>query len=162
MGSYTEGLIRLVGERSPLKVLADTPSRLEDLYWELKDKKLSNSYGEGKWTARQILAHLTDSESTYGFRVRLALAQDHPTIQPYDQDAWVNLYRQGIDASLAVEVFRSLRTWNLALFRTLTAEQLSRGAFHPERGEEPVAMMIALLAGHDLNHLAQLERIVAS
>jgi hypothetical protein len=159
MSSYTQTLVALVGEANPLKVLADTPSRLEDLYWELKEKKLSSSYGEGKWTARQILAHLADSESTYGFRVRLALAKDHPTIQPYDQDAWMRLYQGGIDASLAVEVFRSLRTWNLALFRTLTSEQMSRGAFHPERGEEPVALMIALLAGHDLNHLAQLERI---
>ncbi len=159
MSAYTERLIGLAGDRDPLEILSETPSRLEDLYWELKDKKLGSSYGEGKWTARQILAHLVDSEGAYGFRVRLALAEDRPTIQPYDQDAWMGLYRT-IDSELAVEVFRSLRTWNLTLFRTLTPEQRARGAFHPERGEEPVGRMIALLAGHDLNHLAQLEHIV--
>jgi|WetSurMetagenome_2_1015567.scaffolds.fasta_scaffold78811_2 hypothetical protein len=158
MSAYTERLIGLVGERDPLEVLGQTPSRLEDLYWEVKDKKLGSSYGEGKWTARQILAHLTDTEGAYGFRVRLALAEDRPTIQPYDQDGWMNLYRT-IDAELAVEVFRSVRTWNLTLFRSLTPAQRERGAFHPERGEEPVGRMIALLAGHDLNHLAQLEAI---
>jgi len=160
MSAYTERLIGLVGQREVHEVLAETPSRLEDLYWDLKDKKLGTSYGEGKWTAREILAHLADTEGAYGFRVRLALAEEHPTIQPYDQDAWLGLY-QGIDASLAVEVFRSLRAWNLALFGSLTPEQCARGAFHPERGEEAVGVMIALLAGHDLNHLAQLDRIAA-
>ena len=65
----------------------------------------------------------------------------------------------GIDASLAVESLRSLRTWNLELVRSLTPEQMDRGAFHPERGEEPVGRMISLIAGHDLNHLAQLDLI---
>jgi hypothetical protein len=160
MSAYTEHLIGLIGQRDPLAVLAETPVRLEDLYWELKDKKLGSSYGEGKWTAREILAHLVDSESTYGFRIRLALAEEHPTLQPYDQDAWIRLYK-GIDASLAVETFRALRSWNLALFGGLTPEQRARGAFHPERGEEAVDTMIALLAGHDLNHLAHLEQIAA-
>jgi len=158
MTAYTDRLLALVGDRDPEQVLADMPSRLEDAYWELKDKKLGVPFGEGKWTAREILAHLVDVEAAWAFRVRLALTVDHPTIQPYDQDAFVGLYK-GIDASLAVEVFRSLRTWNLELVRSLTPEQKARGAFHPERGEEPVGRMIALLAGHDLNHLAQLESI---
>jgi uncharacterized damage-inducible protein DinB len=158
MTAYTDRILALLGERKPEEVLADTPSRLEDAYWELKDKKLGVPFGEGKWTARQILAHLVDVEAAFAFRVRLALTAEHPTLQPYDQDAFVGLYK-GIDASLAVEVFRSLRTWNLELVRSLTPEQTARGAFHPERGEEPVSLMLALLAGHDLNHLAQLEAI---
>lgn len=160
MNAYTERLIGLVGTRNPLEVLADTPSHLEDLYWDLKDKKLGSSYGEGKWTAREILAHLVDAEYANGFRVRLTLAIDHPTIQPWDQDAWIAVYK-GIDASLAVEAFRALRGWNLALFESLTTEQRERVALHPERGEETIGTMIAALAGHDLNHLAQLERIAA-
>ncbi len=161
MNAYTERLIGLVGQREPLAVLQETPSRVEDIYRELKDNKLASSYGEGKWTAREILAHLVDTEGALAFRVRLALATEHPTIQPYDQDAWLALYRT-IDAELAVEVFRSLRTWNLALFRALTPAQRERTAFHPERGEESVGLMIALLAGHDLNHLAQLELIAGT
>lgn len=158
MKTYTERLLGLVGEREPVQILSETPSRLEDLYWELKDKRLSVPFGEGKWTALQIFAHLVDVESVWSFRVRLALTVDRPTVQPYDQDAFVGLYK-GIDASLAVEVFRSARTWNLELVRSLTPEQRARGAFHPERGEEPVGRMISLIAGHDLNHLAQLELI---
>ncbi len=158
MKTYTERLLGLVGEREPVQILSETPSRLEDLYWELKDKRLSVPFGEGKWTALQIFAHLVDVESVWSFRVRLALTVDHPTVQPYDQDAFAGLYK-GIDASLAVEVFRSARTWNLELVRSLTPEQKARGAFHPERGEEPVGRMVSLIAGHDLNHLAQLELI---
>jgi hypothetical protein len=161
MTSYTERVTALVGERDPLEILAETPSHLEDLYWELKAKKLGSSYAVGKWTAREILAHLADTEGVYGFRVRLALTADHPTIQPFDQDGFNRLY-QGIDASLAVEVFRALRSWNLELFRSLTPEQRERAALHPERGEEPVGRIITLLAGHDLNHLAQLEQIAGA
>jgi hypothetical protein len=161
MTTYTERLIALTEGRDPFDVLSETPSRLEDLYWELKDKKLGSSYAAGKWTAREILAHLADTEGVYGFRVRLALAADHPTIQPFDQDGFNRLY-QGIDASLAIEVFRAQRTWNLELFRSLTPAQRERAALHPERGEETVGHIIALLAGHDLNHLAQLERIAGA
>jgi len=158
VNEYRNRQLALVGDRDPLAVLAATPSRLEDLYWELKDKKLGSSFGEGKWTVRQVLAHLVDAEAAMGFRIRLALAVDHPTIQPYDQDAFIGVYGT-IDAGLAVEVFRSLRSWNLEVIRPLTPEQKARGTFHPERGEESLAQMIAMLAGHDLNHLAQLERI---
>ena len=161
MNAYTERLLGLVGERDPVQVLADTPSRLESVYRVLVNDKLDVSFGPGKWTVRQILAHLVDAEVTVSFRVRLALAVDHPTIQPYDQDAFVGVY-QGIDAGLAVKTFRTLRAWNLALVRTLTPAESERGAFHPERGEETVGRMIAMLAGHDLNHLAQLDLIARS
>jgi hypothetical protein len=158
MSAYTERLIGLVGQRDPLAVLGETPARLQDLHRALEGSRLGHSFAAGKWTARQILGHLVDAESAVGFRVRLALAEDHPTIQPWDQDAWMSLYRE-IDADQALAAVRALRVWNLALFRTLTPEQRARGAFHPERGEESVGMMIMLLAGHDLNHLAQLEQI---
>jgi hypothetical protein len=158
MTAYTDRLVGLVGDRDPLEVVAHTAARVEALYGRLKHSRLGESYGEGKWTARQIFAHLADVEGAFGFRVRMALVEDHPTIQPYDQDAFNRIYRT-IDAGLAVAVFCSLRTWNVGLLRSLTQEQRARGAFHPERGEEPVGRMIVLLAGHDLNHLAQLETI---
>jgi len=158
MNAYTERLLGLVGERDPLRVLAETPPRLADLFRTLEKAELSTPFGEGKWTVRQVLAHLVDVECAFSFRVRLALTVDHPTIQPYDQDAFVGLYR-GVDARRAADAFCSLRTWNLALLRSLDPAQMERGAFHPERGEEPVGRMVALLAGHDLNHLAQLERV---
>lgn len=155
---YTARILELLGDRDPLELLAATPSRLEDLFWQLGEKGLDRRIGEAGWTARQILAHIADAEIGYGFRFRQVLSEDAHRIQPFDQDAWTALYR-GVDASLALELFRALRLWNLSVLRALTPEQLERAGQHPERGVETVALMIKLLAGHDLNHIAQLERI---
>lgn len=51
------------------------------------------------------------------------------------------------------------RRWNLSLLRGLSEKDLEREAYHPERGPETLGTIVRLLAGHDLNHLAQLERL---
>ena len=60
---------------------------------------------------------------------------------------------------LALGSFLASRRWNLAIFRKLSAADLAREAVHPERGPETLDTIIRLLAGHDLNHLAQLESL---
>ena len=65
-----------------------------------------------------------------------------------------------LDGALAVRSFAVTREWNLALVRTLSPADLARPAFHPERGSEPVEAILKMLAGHDLNHLAQLDAIL--
>jgi hypothetical protein len=161
MNPYVAGLLARLGNADPLDVMAATPSRLEDLFWELGDKRLDRSYEDGKWTARQIFAHLADVEIVYGFRFRQALSEEHHRIQPMDQDAWAR-HEGEADASLAIELFRAVRLWNLALLRPLGEDARQRPVMHPERGEETVGLMVKLLAGHDLNHLSQLERVATS
>jgi hypothetical protein len=78
-----------------------------------------------------------------------------------DQDAWARRYANA-DVSLALELFRALRYWNLAVLRSLTDEELARPMLHPERGEETIALIIGLMAGHDLGHLEQLRTIAAT
>ena len=160
MSDYTDRALARLGEKNPLDVMAETPSRLEDSFWELGDKKLDLSYAEGKWPARSIFAHLADTEVVYAFRIRQALAETRPTVQPMDQDAWASRYA-GTDVALALELFRALRYWNLAVLRTLGEAELARPMFHPERGEETVGFVVKLMAAHDLGHLEQLRSIVA-
>ena len=80
--------------------------------------------------------------------------------QPWDEASWARRYAN-VDVETALGSYRALRRWNLALFRGLSPADLDRQAFHPERGPETLASIIRLLAGHDLNHLAQLERLAA-
>ncbi len=158
MDDYAARLLALVGDRDPLSILEATPSRLEDLFWQLGEKGLDRSYGEGKWTARQILVHLAEAEIAYAFRLRQVLSQEGHRVQTFDENRWMELHR-GFDASLALELFRSLRLWNLRLLRSLEPEQWARTAVHPERGVESVEVMVKLMAGHDGNHVQQLEQI---
>ncbi len=118
---------------------------------------LERRYAPGKWRGRDILAHLADTELGMGFRIRQAIAK--AGIQPFDQDAWARRY-DWLEPSLAVEAFRGLRAWNLALYATFELRDWVAEAHHPERGMESVDVRVRFLAGHDLNHLAQLEQLV--
>lgn len=71
---------------------------------------------------------------------------------------WARRYDH-VDVEVALGSFLALRRWNLALLRGLSADDLRREAVHPERGPETLETIVRLLAGHDLNHLAQLERL---
>lgn len=158
MNPYLARIIALLGKDDPLASLAAMPQRLEELLLRLEPDK---SYAPGKWTAREIVCHLADTELAMGFRFRQILAQDNHTVQPFDQDAWAARYG-GLPIGLAYETFKALRAWNLALLRGLSEEDLERSYYHPEREEwESLRLMVRFWAGHDLNHLGQLE-VIAS
>jgi len=161
MHPYTKRILALLGDRDPLATLAASAERVEELFGGLSGKGLQRSFGPGKWTASEILCHLADVELAVGFRVRQALAEDDHRIQPFEQDDWARRYK-ALDPAVAVRSYRALREWNLNLFRSLTPRDLARVAQHPERGEESVGTILRLLAGHDLNHIQQLERIQAA
>jgi len=157
-GSYRARLLGLLADRNPLESLEATAKRVESAARRLGEAGLSRSYGPGKWTGRQILAHLADAEMATGFRARQVLAQDHHQIQGWDEGAWSRRYTN-VDAEAALQSFLASRRWNLALFRGLEARDLAREAVHPERGPETLDTIVRVLAGHDYNHLAQLERL---
>lgn len=160
-GTYRDRLLGLLGDRDPLQSLPATARRIEEIARALGASGLQRSYGEGKWSGKQILAHLADAEIGIAFRLRQALAEDHHTIQTFDEGAWARRY-DAVDHEAALRSFLALRAWNLALLSRLTAQDLAREAYHPERGPETVGTMVRLLAGHDYNHLGQLERIAGA
>lgn len=157
-GSYRDRILGLLGERNPVESLPATAARVEETARRLGERGLANSYGPGKWTGKQILAHLADAELAIAFRIRQVLAEDGHRIQPFDEASWARRY-ENVDHEAALASFLALRRWNLSLLRTLGPADLDRVAFHPERGEETLGTIVRLLAGHDFNHLAQLERL---
>jgi uncharacterized damage-inducible protein DinB len=105
------------------------------------------------------MAHLADCELAFGFRLRQGAAGVQ-VIQPFDQDDWARNYG-AYDLSMARTTYRALRTWNLAFIRSLTVEQRTRAVTHPERGTMTVWTIVETIAGHDLHHLARLEKQLA-
>ena len=160
-GTYRERILGLLGDRDAVQSLQETARRIEELARELGASGLDRTFGPGKWSGRQILAHLADGEIGIAFRLRQALSEDHHTIQPFDEGAWARRY-QDVDHEAALRAFLSLRAWNLWLLSRLGPDELAREAYHPERGPETVDTIVRMLAGHDLNHLAQLEKIAAA
>ncbi len=151
-----------LGNRDPREMLAGTPQHLRKLFHQLSPDGLERSYAPAKWTARMILCHLADCEIAFSYRFRQILAEPHHVMQLFDQDAWAQPYNNpSLDAATALNVFSALRGWNLLLVSGVPRELLSKPASHPERGETTFENMLGLVAGHDLNHLRQLETIAS-
>ncbi|MDQ6662949.1 MAG: DinB family protein [Acidobacteriota bacterium] len=147
-----------LGNRDPIETLAGTPEKLNELVNRLGAQGAQGSLSPGKWSVREILCHLADTEIAHGFRLRQALSENHHVIQPFDQDRWAENYA-GFDARAALDVFTALRKWNAALIAAMPSESLSKPLTHPERGEMTVRTLVETMAGHDLNHLQQIETI---
>jgi hypothetical protein len=145
----------------PLKViLGSTAAQIELLLEAIGAQKQGIQPAPGKWSAAEIVCHLADCELVFAFRLRQTLAEDGPTIQPFDQEKWAEAY-PGITASKALEVFTAVRNWNLSLIGSALPGAANRPVTHPERGTMTFRHLVETMAGHDLNHLGQLQRIVA-
>jgi DinB superfamily len=150
-----------LGDRDPVAAMADTPSRIRKVVSALGPAGLSRSYAPGKWTARQLLVHLAQTELAFGVRARMALSTDDYVVQPFDQDRWLAA-ESSVDADAALAAYEGMRALNLALFRSLSAEDFSRKLHHPERGPQVLRDIAVTLAGHELHHLKHFETIAAA
>ena len=160
---YTPAILDLLGSREPMDVLRETPGELGRAIASLTPEQIKTPEAPGKWSVAQVLRHLADSEVVWGWRMRLILAQDRPTLTGYDQDLWAErLHYADADPFESLETFHVLRRDNLRLLDRATPEDLQRVGVHSERGEESADHLRRLYAGHDLLHLRQIERIKAA
>ena len=149
-----------LGSRNPLDVITETPRALAKLVDTLGEEGLEGRTAPGKWTAREIICHLADTELAFAFRLRQALAEQDHVIQPLDQDRWATHYA-AYDTRAALAVFSTVRDWNIRLIRSLPREAFLRKVTHPERGEMTFQTVVETMGGHDLNHQRQIETIAS-
>ena len=158
--AYTAAVLDLLGDRNPMDVLQDTPVALRQALAGLSEGQMAQPEANGKWSIREVVQHLADSDLVWGYRLRMVLAEDRPPLTGYDQDLWAERLRYDeANVEHALGDFETLRRANLRLLASLSADDLRRVGVHAERGEESVEHMIGLYAGHDLVHLRQLDRI---
>ena len=155
-----EKYAKALGEDDPVEVMADTPGRLRRLVRGLTEKQLAKKPAPGKWSIREIVAHLADGEVILGSRYRLIGAHDRPPIAGYDQDAFVE--KLGVASARTADLiddFAMARAVNLGLLERLPGAAWDRVGLHAERGEESIRKMVHMYAGHDRHHLLQIETI---
>jgi uncharacterized damage-inducible protein DinB len=161
--AYKTAILDLLGAADPLDVLRHTGASLKRILTGLSEQQMAQREAPGKWSIRHVLQHLADSELVWGYRLRMVLAQDRPTLTGYDQDLWAErLGYDAVDCEQALRDFSTLRDSNLRLIARASAGDLARVGVHRERGEESVEEMIRLYAGHDLLHLGQIDRIAGA
>jgi len=146
----------------PLKVQSTTAKKLARLIKGATPAKLGKRPTPEKWSAAEIVAHFADAEIVVSWRIRAILGAPGTPIQAYDQEAWFTAgHYPKRDARKSLEQFCVLRETNLALYKMLTPAQWKHCGMHAERGEESIERIVQMIAGHDINHLDQVERILA-
>ena len=158
--SYAASVIRALDDRDPLEVMREMPSALRTIVREVPPQLLGAREAPGKWSIREVIAHLADSERNGSVRFRMVIAHDRPALPAYDQDLWAErLAYSESNVEESLEEFTALRRANVRLFERASDEDLARVGMHSERGEESLGYMLKLYAGHDIVHLRQIERI---
>lgn len=147
-----------LGGRDALESIGDTPARIRQVVAGWTAAQFERSYAAGKWSVRNVLIHLAQTELALGTRVRFALAEQGYTAQPFSQDDWLPL-DESIDAATALDVYTTLRHMNVPLFRNRSESDLDREFSHPEYGTLTVRWILNQLAGHDIHHLKQIESV---
>jgi hypothetical protein len=122
--------------------------------------EIDYSPGSGKWSIRQIMAHLADSETVAAQRFRQVIAEDNPTIVAFDQDAWAqNLdYARRLPKN-SLDTFRRVRAENHELLKALPEAVYERAGRHTERGPFTLRQLLDIYAEHAESHARQVQTI---
>ena len=149
---------KFLNGREPLAAIRDSVERIRALTDGWDADRFERSYGPGKWPARQVLTHLAQTEVALGSRARMAVASANYTAQPFDQDDWM-AHESRTSGADALAAFLAMARLNLVFFEGLSAADRATRFSHPEYGELTVEWLIHQMAGHQINHLQQLEQI---
>ena len=160
---YTQRLLSYAEGKDPLVLQQAAPKKLAALLKGKSKKQLTWRLAPDKWSAAEIAAHLADAEVAISWRLRQILSTNTVPIQAYDQDSWAATFDYAHrDLKQSLETFRVLRESNLALLKSVPRKLWENYGVHQERGNESVTHMVRMIAGHDLNHLKQIEAILKS
>ena len=114
----------------------------------------------GKWSAREIVHHLGDSEGTSAFRIRKLLAEDNAIIEGYDQDQFATRLRYNErDMTPALEAFRAARESTVPILKLMSEEDWKGVGKHTESGRYTTENWLTIYANHAHNHAAQIRRL---
>jgi DinB superfamily len=160
--AYQKHLLSLLGDDDPAQVQSSTPAAMRALI-EGAGSELTSRQQPTEWSALECMAHITDAELVMSGRYRFVLAQDMPPLIGYDQDLWVQrLHGSNDDPGLLLELFQTLRSQNVALYRASSQQDRERIGMHAERGPESFDLAFRMIAGHDRFHIAQAQRALSS
>ena len=160
---YTKRIRGYLAGKKTMDVLSATPRQIGGLLKGVSKRKLTRRPAPKSWSVTEILAHLADTEIVQSYRLRLILGSNKTPIQGFDQDVWAKFsdYSRH-DPALSFEAYRINRERNLRLLKSLSRGMWSRYGIHSERGKETVARVTEMMAGHDINHLSSIRRMLKS
>ena len=149
---YSTYIDRVPDDRPLVDVLGEAPDELDALFGDLPAEREDFAYEPGKWTCREVLGHVIDTERLFSYRVLHIARADAAELPGMDQDEWAAASNAaGRPIPELLHEFRALRTANAAFFTSLDEEALSRRGV-ASGAECTVRALIHIIAGHELHH----------
>jgi hypothetical protein len=146
-----------------IQKISALPKTLAGAVNGLSKAQLQTRFIETEWTVAQIVHHIADSHMNSYVRTKLMLTEAHPTLRPYNQEAWAKtpeIAPTPIEASLTI--LRGLhRRWD-SLFENMSDEDWQRTGHHPEIGDITFDDILTIYARHGEEHLEQIQRVLAA
>lgn len=143
-----------------IRQIAETPAALRAAVNGLSEAQLDTPYRPDGWTAKQVVHHVPDSHMNAYVRFKLALTEDNPTIKPYAEDRWAELYdTQATPVETSLALLESLHKRWVTLIESMKAEDFARPLMHPERGQITLDWMLQLYAWHGRHHVAHVTEL---
>jgi len=158
---YKARILSYIEGKDPIAVQRETPALLAQMMKGMSGDKLRARPATDKWSVAELLAHLAEAEMGASWRYRQMIEHNGSSLLSYDQELWSSLGDYAAqDPQDSLQLFTLLRKGNVVMFERLTPEQWQRHGVHTERGEMSVRDLATQIAGHDLNHLAQIKAIL--
>lgn len=158
IGPFTRPQSLSAGERrAAIDDIAAAPAKLRAAVRGLNDTQLDTPYRPDGWSVRQVVHHVPESHLNAYTRFKLALTEDHPTIKPYDEDAWAktaDVHETPIETSLVL--LESLHDRWVRLLESVSATEFDRTLNHPESGVMSLHQMLAMYQWHGKHHVAHI------
>lgn len=158
---YLARIRQHVQAKEPLALQEETPGVLAELIANKSHQQLTKRPSKDKWSVCEILAHLAEDEIATAWRYRQMVEHGGIELAGFDQDLWAKMgsYAARVPQE-SLELFRLLRTANLQFLQQLSPEQWECFGIHAERGRITVRELAAHMAGHDINHVEQIRKIL--
>lgn len=135
---------------------------VSDALQAISERELDARPAPGKWSAREIVHHLADSEMTSAIRLRRLVAEDRPLIQGYDQDEFARRLYYDRPFQTSLEAFRLARETTAQILERMTQAEWAREGTHSESGRYTVERWLEIYAQHAHNHADQIRRARAA
>jgi hypothetical protein len=148
-------------ERAPLiQQYADGHQEVVNALKNFPPDKLGDHPIAGKWSAKEIVHHLADSEGTSAIRLRRLLVEDNPVIQGYDEAEYaIRLRYNERDIAPALDAFKAARATTSQLLALMSEQDWQKPGTHSESGAYTAEHWLKIYAAHAHNHAAQIKRL---
>jgi uncharacterized damage-inducible protein DinB len=156
LGTYPEYFQRYIGQVKEENLLTAMESNSVEairLFQSIPEEKSQFAYAEGKWTIKEVIQHIIDSERVFGYRALAFSRKDENSLPSFDENKYAT-YSQANSRNLdeLIEEFFAVRKSSQLLFTSFSETQLSEIGMASGKSISVLALGF-IIAGHCIHHL---------